>query len=771
MKGSLLMNKLTLPQNITSNKPTSKDTLPWTQLLVYAAIGCSFSLFSAFENFSPFAAAFLAIVPTTSIFAVLIGACAGYLHTFSTLLAFRYIASLLLICSFKLLFKKLRFQNESIITHCLVAFISFFSCGLIYLVLSEFSALSFVFLLAQSLTCVLFCMIFFVSLNSKVFEIELDELSPATAINLLLSSCAFVLCLSGFNIHYFSPARVLVCLALLFICNYKGLELACVVSIFLGITLFITPNFSHILACFVLACFVASLLSSFGSMVISIAFCGSFLAVCLFYGFDIYVFVTMIEVVLASFIFILIPPTTLHEVENVVQKTGLKPNDSVNREVCANLQRASQNINDVSKIVKNVSGKLDNIIDPEVDKLFSRIQQNVCSQCMEKSNCWNKNFDNTSRDVLSIAGIEPINRLKTDLQMHCMRQSELVNQIQLEQTDYMISTLSTLKVRELRNIVTDQFYAISQFLGEIALQASNSRVVDNAKSRSIKSVLKEHGIFVDSLKYFTNHNSKVSIEITMIDSTFEIDTEQVRQILQTTLKMYFQKAEIGILELRTTITFDEKALYKVQVGCAQIASTQDGSCGDHVGRVSGINGNEIALLSDGMGTGSRAAIDGSMTATLMEKFLSCGFSFDSAITMVNSALIVKSSDESMCTIDAVSFNTYNGMADFYKAGAAISFIRQNKNISIVEQNSLAVGILRKVKFAHCSYQLDFGDIILLVSDGVTAVDSGWINDELLAWSTNNMNDLATHIANLTKLRCEGMDCDDITAVAIKVLRN
>lgn len=767
------MSKLTLelPTIKTNTKLSSKQELPLLELFAFGSVGFGFSLFSAFENISPFAVAFLSIVPTSSIFAVLIGACIGYLHTFTTLQAIKYIGALFLVCALKLTFKKLRFEHDSIFTHSLVAFVSFFSSALVYLTFTELTLINVAVSLSESIACALFSMIFFVTLNTPIFEIELDEITPANMINLVISSGVFLLCVSGFNIQNFSPARVVMCLAVIFICNYKGLELSCIFAAFVGVSLFVTPNFSHLLACFVLASLVSSLVSSFGSVVTSVAFSASFLVVSLCSGVNVYSFITILEAVLASFIFVLIPATTLHELENIVQKTGIKPNDNINREVCANLQRASQSISDVSKIVKKVSAKLDNVMDPEVDKLFSRIQQNVCSQCMEKNNCWCKNFDTTAHDILAITGIEPTTRLKTDLEIHCLRQSELINQIQLEQTDYMISASSKLKAKEFRSIVTDQFGAISQFLGEIALQVSNSRVVDSPKSRSIRSILKEHGIYVDSLKYFTNHNSKISVEITMIDSSFEIDTEQVREILQNTLKMHFHKAEIAILELRTIITFDEKALYKVQVGNSQIAISSSGICGDHVGRVEGLNGSEIALLSDGMGTGSRAAIDGNMAATLMEKFLSCGFSFDSAIGMVNSALIVKSTDESMCTIDAVSINTYNGLADFYKAGAAISFIRQDKNITIVEKSSLAVGIIRQVKFAHCAYQLDFGDIILLVSDGVTANDSGWINDELLAWSTNNMHDLATHIANLTKLRCNDETRDDITVVAVKVLRN
>jgi len=90
---------------------------------------------------------------------------------------------------------------------------------------------------------------------------------------------------------------------------------------------------------------------------------------------------------------------------------------------------------------------------------------------------------------------------------------------------------------------------------------------------------------------------------------------------------------------------------------------------------------------------------------------------------------------------------------------------------VIETPSLPIGILRSVGFAQCDLALKAGDIVLLVSDGVTAGDCGWLSDELLAWSTNNMDDLAAHIASLAKLRSDELTRDDITVVAAKLLES
>lgn len=52
-------------------------------------------------------------------------------------------------------------------------------------------------------------------------------------------------------------------------------------------------------------------------------------------------------------------------------------------------------------------------------------------------------------------------------------------------------------------------------------------------------------------------------------------------------------------------------------------------------------GNFVSLISDGMGTGGRAAVDSMMTVNLMEKLVKSGLSFDCALGLTNSALMVK----------------------------------------------------------------------------------------------------------------------------------
>ena len=417
-----------------------------------------------------------------------------------------------------------------------------------------------------------------------------------------------------------------------------------------------------------------------------------------------------------------------------------------------------------------VSARLDNVINPEINRIFAKLQQNICFGCSFKNECWSENFNETASDILTLSGIKEPDREKTKLEKRCPRANALVSQVNSCYSDFVTGMASKMKVKEMRSLVSDQFSSIAEFLSEFAKQVCANRVVDNARSRSLRTALADADIHVDCVNYFTNSGGRITIEVNVLENAFDLNLKKMKTIFELTTGRVFEKPEIAVLELRSVITFEERAVLRVVTGSCQIPFKNGNVCGDCIAALRDMNGNEIALISDGMGTGARAAVDSTLTATLMEKLLSCSFSFESALKTVNCALMVKSTDESIATVDGISVNVYTGETEFYKAGAAVSFIRRGKEVTAVEEQSLPIGIIRDVCFARRKTTLEFEDIVLLLSDGATAGDCGWINDELLAWSTNNMDDLAAHIASLARLRSTRETADDITVVALKVLR-
>ena len=212
----------------------------------------------------------------------------------------------------------------------------------------------------------------------------------------------------------------------------------------------------------------------------------------------------------------------------------------------------------------------------------------------------------------------------------------------------------------------------------------------------------------------------------------------------------------------------EMPAFRVKIGCAQHVCGNGQLCGDSWDSFSDGNGRQIALVCDGMGTGGRAAVDGAMACGIMGRLVRAGIGFDASLKIVNSALLVKSGDESLSTLDLLSLDLFSGSAEFLKAGAPVSVIRRSGHAVLVDTPSLPVGILNDTNFAKFSETVAAGDLILLMSDGALSSGSDWICSEAEKWDGRIPQELAESIVSqaIAKRR-DGHD-DDITVLAMLV---
>ena len=324
------------------------------------------------------------------------------------------------------------------------------------------------------------------------------------------------------------------------------------------------------------------------------------------------------------------------------------------------------------------------------------------------------------------------------------------------------------RLSELQTVLTDQLMGIGDFLGELSHSVNRKNVPDRATSATLKTALKNAGVDVDEVEYFHGADGSSSVEIILAQRSADIDLKKTAKVIELITDCRFEKPEMLSSRTGTTLTFRRKAPYRLQVGFSKRSAREGELCGDSVSVATSVEGRGFVVISDGMGTGYQAARDSSVTVKIMKRLLCSGFSFDSALKIMNSALIARSERESVVSIDGVEVNLFTGETFFYKAGAACSIIRKRERTVTLERSSLPLGIIRNVGFSKARFSGEAGDIILMLSDGVTQTDHGWIKDELLSWSTNSMQELSAHILRLASLRRDSGTADDMTVVAVKL---
>lgn len=767
-----LKNKSSEEEYFYWDSPEEKektDKLPFTvRALIFLAVGMGFGCFSGFGGMSPFAVSFMSAVPYSCCLPTFVGSTLGFFITVKDASVLKYAGATVMMCLYRIIMKR-RFSDKEIsFLNCIISFCSIFLSGIIFLWFDEVALFPLLTLICESLLGLFASFLFVKAFSLPFYRGSLGAFSKKEIFSLVMSLGITLLCLSSVNLQGLSPGRVFAIVAMMFVCLFRGTGVSAAAGALTGAFLSLAPEGDYLFTAFVAACIAGGFFSDSGQTLLSLAFTGAFFTASLFCCDISESWLILIEPVLACGIFLLIPANKISELEDYLNKFFISRKSTDDFALADTLKTASVNMGCVAEMVSDVSRKLDKIINPEVNRLFSRLQQQVCDKCEKKSRCWNKSFDSTASDILQIMGVEKAEQRKIGLSVTCPQYDLLCNTLTAAYPAYSSAIATKNKITEMRRILTDQFSGMSDFLYELSVNISQSRTKDKGKSAYLKTALRDSGIPAESLDcFYFRGRITVEIHLSFDDSSF---IKKIRSLIEFITKRRFEEPETESCGPSLFLIYREKSAYTVKSGYSQRSMKAGNLCGDTVGIFTSDCGYYNFLISDGMGTGSRAAIDSSLTASVIEKLICSSFNFESACKTVNNALIMKSTDESIATVDAVQFNPYNCKAVFFKAGGTISLIRRGDKISVIEKSSLPLGIIRNVPLAVEETELKKGDIILMLSDGVTNTDCGWINDELLAWSKSDMQSLASHIASLAALRSESSTRDDITVVALKIER-
>lgn len=179
----------------------------------------------------------------------------------------------------------------------------------------------------------------------------------------------------------------------------------------------------------------------------------------------------------------------------------------------------------------------------------------------------------------------------------------------------------------------------------------------------------------------------------------------------------------------------------------------------------------IAALSDGMGSGERAAVESRTLLNLLERLLQCGISQEAAIRTVNGVMLLRSTEELFATLDLLIADRRTGSCRFFKVGAAPAFINRAGKVRAVTADTLPVGIVEDLEVDVTPHQLAPGDVVVMVTDGVMSDDpeDPWLK-RFLSRQLPPPETLARDILRVALGRSDGIPRDDMTVLVARMER-
>ena len=752
----------------TTHKISKKDMAVAAILHISVAL-CGYFATRAvvMDKLLPFGIALLAGAPITYTPAAAIGVFFGYIFPAANGNGFKYTACLFAVLAIKLLlssFKKI-ITNDAFLT--LIAGISALMTSA-----ATFKGLGGNSLDIISETLLTAAGAYFFSRGFKALEKAESGLSANELVAILIAINIIIMGLFDLQLMGVSIGRILSILLILIASKYGGIISGAVSGTLVAFTFSLGGISGNIGVAVSIAGLMSGVFATLGKyaqifIVLGLCFIGAVST-----GESMLVATTVIEAVFASLIFLFTPRSVgilLGKSFSAYPKV-LIPN-GVKKSLTLRLNLASNALKDVSETVDKVSLELSKINAPNFSTVINAIEQDACAACKLRLHCWEKKRDDTVNAILEMTKavkqgeLNPEIHTTDEFKGRCLRTARMGNAVYKHYTDYASRIAAENRIDEVRSVVSDQFDGISNMLSDLAADFEMQESFDNAAAENSAAALKNIGINLDECCSRVDKFGRMTLEMKLKKSAdLVINRAQVMRLCSIAVERDFDPPIVSEVGGEIFITLNEHADITIDFGAEQYSAGGGALCGDAYKYFYDGKGHFIMVLSDGMGTGGRAAVDGAMASGLMARLIKAGFGYNCSLKILNSSMLFKSTDESLATVDIASIDLYTGNTELYKAGAAPSILRRSGRTGKAESSSLPAGILRDISFDTAVIKCKVGDIVVMLSDGATSEGCDWIRTEIEAFKDGKAQDLAEHLCMCARRRRTDKREDDITVL-------
>jgi stage II sporulation protein E len=340
--------------------------------------------------------------------------------------------------------------------------------------------------------------------------------------------------------------------------------------------------------------------------------------------------------------------------------------------------------------------------------------------------------------------------------------------------------LEARKQWENRQVLCENLNEMAQIMTRVAGEVFRYSPLEARVARQIIHALRAEGILITDIFTVEQPGNRKGIGITM--HTLERGTftsEEVADMLSvlTNERMSPSVTSPGIVDQTTrNYIFVEEAEYLVLTGVSRAVKENETVSGDNYAFVESEKGRMTILLSDGMGSGEKASASSEKVLDLMEKMLEAGYGVDTAISLVNSALVAQGEEENISTLDVCDLDLLKGHCDFIKIGGAASFIKRGSMVEQISSLSLPLGVFPGVEIEVIHRELMDGDYVVILSDGVLdALNLNHYEEALEHYLSGlqevNPGEMANKLLQFV-LHCGGGRVgDDMTIVVVGIWEN
>ena len=266
------------------------------------------------------------------------------------------------------------------------------------------------------------------------------------------------------------------------------------------------------------------------------------------------------------------------------------------------------------------------------------------------------------------------------------------------------------------------FSEIGNVLEDFSSEFENVVPMKKTMEAAIISELTRKNAVVKSMVLIRNkaEHYEIYLSIKMKQGRL-LTAAEVREILENHGNMTLQTMDVSrniVSKDFSLLAFEERPPFYVDMAVKKLSKYDSGTSGDNYMFDELKGGQNLMILSDGMGSGEKASAQSSFLINTLEDMLSAGFDKELSIKFINSYLSRRNKGEIFATLDMLLIDCYTGYGRLYKQGAAATYVKRGDWIEVIKSTSLPVGIEEEAVCEKSMKKFYENDIIIMISDGV-----------------------------------------------------
>jgi stage II sporulation protein E len=423
----------------------------------------------------------------------------------------------------------------------------------------------------------------------------------------------------------------------------------------------------------------------------------------------------------------------------------------------------------------------------DFDHFVSAVQDRACANCHKRNHCWDSQFIQIYKlmtDMMTAVEAEPDMKpsyMPKSWAKMCVKTPIVLDILKRQYEVYRNDLHWRQQLQDSRYLVADQLSGVSQVMDDLVKEIRREAKQMDEQEEQIHEALDHLGLAIQGIDIISLEEGRIEIEMvhafrTGYDECRKMIAPILTEILGETVSVCSERSGEPASHL-TTVTFGSAKAFDAETGVAGAAKDGDMLSGDSFSMMELGNGKFAVALSDGMGNGVRARMESSAALSMLEQLLKSGIDERLAVKSVNSVLLLRSPDEMFATIDLALIDLYTAQATMLKIGSTPSFIKRGREIIPIAASNLPIGIVQDIEIDLLQVQLQPGDTLIMMTDGILDAPPHALNKEqwmkrvLQELDADDPQDIADALLDTALRQYPGGVQDDMTVIVTRISRH